>query len=267
METFDLVNRAFSLQSEVFDKYEEGNEILRWMRSKTRDHLLRHLKESDKVLELNAGTGLDAVFLAKRGIRVHCIDIAHGMVKKIDEKIRQNNLQELISFQQLSFADLGNLNETSFDHIFSNFGGLNCVRNPRLVFEQFNKILKPGGKVTLVIIPPVCPWELLLLLKGNFKTAFRRLHKNGIQANVEGVKFPTYYFSARDALRALGPDYKVIELRGLASVSPPPYMENFPKKFPRLYKCLSAVDERLSHFFPFNRWADHFILTVQFNPK
>jgi ubiquinone/menaquinone biosynthesis C-methylase UbiE len=267
MQTFEFVSRAFSNQSMVFDRYEERNEILKWMRSSSRNHLLRHLKNDDKILELNAGTGLDAIFLAKKGYRVHCIDIAVGMLEKLDEKIRITGLQELVSCQKLSFTDIDQLAGNLFDHIFSNFGGLNCTEDLEGVFKQFNKILKPGGKVTLVIIPPVCLWELSLLLKGNFKTAFRRLHKNGVQANVNGIKFQTYYYTVKNTLDALGPEFKLIELQGLASFSPPPYMENFTKKYPGIYKCLTRLDEKLSHSFPFNRWADHFILTAQFNPE
>jgi len=267
MQTFELVNKAFSHQSFVFDDYESGNVILKWMRSVTRLHLLRYLNAGDKILELNSGTGLDAVFLAEKGYRVHCIDIAEGMLNKLDEKIKIKELQEKISFQELSFTNLNNLEEKSFDYIFSNFGGLNCAENLSSVFSQFSEILKPGGKVTLIIIPPICPWEIALAFKGNFKTAFRRFHKKGIEANVEGIKFQTYYYTVSDAQKALGNQFKLIELQGLASFSPPPYMENFPKKFPVFYRYLKRLDNRLSHNFPFNRCADHFILTAEYNPQ
>lgn len=266
MQNFEKVNQAFSLQSGLFDGYEEGNEILKWMRSLTRKHLLRHLKKGNKILELNAGTGMDAVFLAEMGYRVHCIDVAQGMLEQLSAKIRLKGLQDLISFQELSFTNLEHLSGNSFDYIFSNFGGLNCAEDLIAVFNHLNKILTPGGKVTFVIIPPVCPWELGLVLKGKFKTAFRRLHKNGTIANVEGIKFPAYYYSVKDTMKALGHRFKLIELQGLASISPPPYMENFPKKYPALYKYLTHFDERLSHKIPFNMWADHFILTAQFIP-
>ena len=263
MQEFENVNLAFSRQSEFFDSYEEGNEILKWMRSVTRSHLLRHLKKNDSILELNAGTGLDAVFLAEKGYHVHCIDVASGMLEKLGLKVKKKRLKDLINWQQLSFSELDQLAGKSFDHIFSNFGGLNCAENLSSVFDSFHKILKPGGKVTLVIIPPVCPWELALMFKGNFKTAFRRLHKNGTTAQVEGVNFKAYYYTAKDTMKFLGKRFELIELQGLASLSPPPYMENFPVKFPSLYKNLTRLDKKLSHTFPFDRWADHFILTAQ----
>ncbi len=264
---FDLVQKAFSRQSEFFDEYEKGNEILKWMRSVTHKHILRHLKKSDKILELNSGTGIDAVFLATIGFNIHCTDISEGMLSKLNKKNAELELHDLITSQQLSFIDLDRLYGNTFDYIFSNFGGLNCAENLLDIFKHFSQILNPGGKVTLVIIPPICPWEITLFLRGNFSTAFRRLSRNGVTANVEGIKFTTYYHSVVQTIKALGPNFRIIEIQGLASISPPPYMINFPKRFPRLYKTLTRIDEKLSHTFPFNRWADHFIITAEFIPS
>ncbi len=263
---YDKVKEAFSKQSGIFDEYEEQNEILKWMRNFTRKHVLKYLQEGDEILELNAGTGLDAVFFAEKGHKIYCIDISEGMLEKLSAKVEDKNLSSLISFQLLSFEELNRLNKKSFDYIFSNFGGLNCAENLDTVFKHFPHILKPGGRVTLIIMPVVSPWEIILAAKGNFKSAFRRFHKNGIQANVEGVKFQTYYYNVQNVIEALGTQFKVLEIQGLGSVSPPPFMINFPRRYPKLYKNLTVLDEKISNLFPFNRWADHFILTAEFIP-
>jgi ubiquinone/menaquinone biosynthesis C-methylase UbiE len=265
--TNNPVKEAFSRQSEVFDDLEDKNEILKWMRSITRKHVLRHLKPGDRILELNAGTGLDAVYFAGKGYKIQCTDISEGMLNKLASKVEELNLSELVTYQLLSFTELDKLGAKKFDYIFSNFGGLNCTGNLSDVFTHFDKILSPQGRVTLVIIPPVCPWEIALMFKGNFKTAFRRLKKGGIQANVEGIKFKTWYYSVSETIKALGPAFRLIETQGLASISPPPYMINFPVRFPSLYKRLTRIDESISGLFPFNRWADHFILTAEYKEQ
>jgi len=268
---FEEVKEAFNRQSGLFDDYESQNEILRWMRSAARGHILKYLKPGDKVLELNAGTGLDAVFLAEKGFTVHAIDISEGMLKKLSQKINRMKLQDKITFEELSYTELDKLklksNMLPFDFIFSNFGGLNCVADLRIVTKHFGQILKPGGKVCLVIMPPVSPWEIALALKGKFKPAFRRLHKGGITANVEGVKFQTYYHSLKKLKHALGKEFKLIEAQGLASISPPPYINNFPKRYPNIYKFLLSADKIFSHIFPFNRCADHYAATFEFKEK
>ena len=264
---FEPVKEAFNCQSEFFDQYEEQNEILKRMRSVVRMHLLRHLNNGNRILELNAGTGLDAVFLAQKGFCVHAIDLSEGMLKKLETKINLYRLSEKLSFELLSFTELDKLREQTFNHIFSNFGGLNCAENLNEVTKHFNRILKPGGKITLVIMPPVSLWEIALVLKGKFKSAFRRLHKNGTMANIEGIKFKTYYYNLGKLKQALGHNFKLVEVQGLASISPPPYADKFPKHHPKLYKLFCRIDDSISHLYPFTRCADHYIATFKFTPE
>ena len=268
---FESIRDAFDLQSDLFDEYEEGNEILKRMRASVREHLLRHLRENNRVLEINAGTGSDAVFLAERGYNTHATDISEGMLKKLKEKIDAKGVRDRVTFELLSFTELDRLGEKDFDYIFSNFGGLNCTGDLSVVTKHFKNILTSGGKTTLVVMPPVCPWEIILALKGRFKQAFRRLHAGGVNAHIEGVKFKTYYHGLRKLKKTLSPDFKLIEVQGLSSVGPPPYAVKFAETHPRLCSLLERIDKLLSHVFPFDRWADHYIatfeLTRKYNPK
>ncbi|CAN5537068.1 class I SAM-dependent methyltransferase [soil metagenome] len=257
------VSEAFSRQASTFDNIEEHNEILQWMRKQIHAHCMRHFKKGNQILELNCGTGIDAVFFAEQGMKVHATDIAAGMLNELRKKIEIKNLGKNISLQQCSFTELHNIEQKNFDHIFSDFGGLNCVKEIDKVIASFTSLLKPGGTVTLVIMPPVCPWEMLLAMKGNFKTAFRRLKKGGAESHLEGEHFMSYYFSPQYIISCFGKEYKKMELQGLGSVVPPPYLHAFPKKHPLLFRQLKKWDEKLCHTFPFNRWADHFILTMK----
>ena len=126
------------------------------------------------------------------------------MLEKLAAKVDRLSLSSLVSYQLLSFTELEKLDIKQFDYIFSNFGGLNCTDNLSNVFKHFSKLLTPQGRVTLVIIPPICPWEIALMFKGNFKTAFRRLKKGGIMANVEGIELETYYYSLNETVKTLG---------------------------------------------------------------
>ena len=260
----DDARRAFSAQAPYFDSYEKNNLILQWMRRQVYNHVEEFLSPSDSIFELNAGTGIDAVHFARKGHSVFAIDIAEGMLKELEQKIHFFHLEEKIQFAQCSFTELQRLHEFRCDHIFSNFGGLNCVADLRSVTEQLPRFLKSGAMVTFVIMPRVCPWELLHFITGNSRLALRRLSKNGTTAHIEGHQFLTYYFSPRDVTRSFGPGFRLVKLRGLASFSPPPYMADFAKYHPRIYNVLTGLDERYSTFLPFNRWADHFIITLQY---
>jgi hypothetical protein len=161
--------------------------------------------------------------------------------------------------------ELDKLDNQQFDHVFSNFGGLNCTDKLGEVINSFDKILKPGGTATLVLMPKVCPWELALALKGNFKVAFRRLKKGGTPSHLEGKEFMTYYYSPQTVRRMFGRNYSLVKIEGLGITVPPPYLENFAIKHPRIYKMLSSIEGSISSIPPFRSWADHFVITVRKN--
>ncbi|HVD96651.1 MAG TPA: class I SAM-dependent methyltransferase [Cytophagaceae bacterium] len=264
---FFSVNKAFSKQSFRYDEEDRENVILQWMRGEVRTHVERYLKKTDRMLELNAGTGLDAFYFIHQGAHVHATDLSDGMVEQIGHKIKKYDLQTLMSCQQCSYTSLDQVQAGPFQYVFSNFGGLNCIPDLKEVIKHLPSLLTPGAYITWVIMPPVCPWEFNFILKGNFKRAFRRFNKEGVMAHLEGQYFKTYYFTPSQVVQAFGKDFKKISLQGLASISPPPHNFRFQKNFPGLYKMLTKTDEKLSNYFPFNCWADHFILTMQYHPQ
>ena len=266
-ERFDSVNRAFTRQAQYFDEYDRNNIILADMRKQVRDHVMKFLKKGDYILELNAGTGLDAEYFVEQGCKVHATDLSDGMIQKIKQRIKHQNLSNSITFQQCSFTQLDKLTFSGFNYIFSNFGGLNCIRDLNQVTKFFSGVLNDHGFVTIVVMPKICPWELLSVLKGNFALAFRRFKKNGATAHLEGEYFKTYYFTHNKVLKSFGKKFKLIKAEGLGVLIPPPVKENLPKQLPKFYRILKYFDKKLRNHFPFNRWADHFIITLQYSAE
>ncbi len=269
----ELVSEAFSIQAAEFDTLDNENPILQWMRNIVRQYVLSSLKGNSTILELNAGTGLDAVYFSLRGHHVLATDNAMGMIQEINKKIKAYSLEENLQVRQCSFNDLSQIMPQRFDCIYSNFGGLNCAEDLHNVIQQFDDLLNPNGIVTLVIMPPICPWELLSLFKGNFKMAFRRMkgldyksrpanrNPRPAKSHLEGIYFDTYYYSPSFVKKAFGAKYKMIHLQGLASISLPPYKEKFAINNPKLYKTLAAIDQKISRMPPFCYWADHYVIS------
>jgi len=256
------INEAFSKQSLNFDTDDLQNRLLQAMRSQVYSHVSKFIKKPSRILELNSGTGIDALHFVQEGHSVHASDLSDGMIERIKKKINHFHLQDRLSFQQLSYDQLDQLRGQKFDFAFSNFGGLNCIDDLTKVTKNLRPILNPGGVVTWVIMPPVCIWEILGVLKGN-RNAFRRFNKNGVTAHLEGKYFQVWYHSLRSIKKAFGPNFKLIGVEGLAALSPPPHVTQFPMKHPTLYKGLQRVDAAVRNYFPFNRWADHIIVSFQ----
>ncbi len=258
------VNKAFSRQSIIYDEYDRENSTLTWMRQQVMKHALSYLRPNDKILELNSGTGIDAEFFAQEGFAVHCTDLSDGMVEQMNKKFSSDKYSGKVNIQQCSCTELDKIGNKKFDFIFSNFGGLNCIPDLRETTKFYPTLLNKNGRVCLVILPPICPWEVIQLIRGKFSIAFRRFRKDGVLAIVEGIKFKTYYFSAKAVVEALGQDFKLLKVESLALFTPIPQMERIPKKFPGFAKMLNKIDEKISGIFPFNRIGDHIIVTAEY---
>jgi ubiquinone/menaquinone biosynthesis C-methylase UbiE len=256
---------AFGKQALVFDAYDAGNSIIGYKRDRVRQHVLPHLPPAGSILELNAGTGEDALYFASHGHRVHATDIAAGMQRKLREKVAAQGMGERVSTEICSFTALETLrNKGPYDLIFSNFAGLNCTRELAKVLRSFDPLLKPGGKVTLVILPPFCLWELLLVFRGRFKTAFRRFFskRNGAPARVEGVPFRCWYYPASFVIRTLEKEnFELLGREGLCTIVPPSYIEGFAEKHPRLYRFLRTREDRWKEKWPWRAIGDYYIIS------
>ena len=260
----DTIAEAFSRTAEKYDSFAEDHPHLTRMRNKVYSHVMRHVPSGAHILELNAGTGTDAVQLAQRGYRIHATDIAPGMMNRLRDKVNTLRLNDHVTIEEQSFLSLENIQGAQFDAVFSDLGGLNCVPDLTLVIHQLPKILKVGGLVTWVLMPHVCLWEMAEVFRGNFSLAFRRFSHGGVQANLEGLNFDVYYFSPRQVMKWFGNEFELLALEGLSVLTPTAESKNFAKLHPRLYRMLSGLDDKLSPHWPWYGWGDFYILTMRY---
>ena len=257
--------KAFSAQSVVFDDIYAGNTIVSYKRDRVRAHVLQYLQLNATILELNSGTGEDATFFAKIGHRVHATDIAEGMQQKLREKAAKYNLQDLISTELCSFTQLNQLqNKGPYDHVFSNFAGLNCTGDLDKVLLLMPSLLNDKGVITLVILPKFCLWESLLLFKGMLKTATRRwFSKNGVKAHVEGTYFTCWYYNPSYIIDVLKDSFDLLSVEGLCTIVPPSYIEHFAEKHPIAYRRLKKWEDMLRFSWPWRFIGDYYIISLR----
>lgn len=138
--SYDRLNHALSLG---IDR--------RWRRTAV-DALGKH--KPQQILDIATGTGDFALLLAKRIKPQHIVgaDISEGMMAVGREKVKEEGLQNVISFQhedcmQLSFPD------GSFDAVTSSYG----VRNFQILdkgLQEMQRVLRPGGHLLIVELTP-----------------------------------------------------------------------------------------------------------------
>lgn len=256
---------AFSKQSLVFDKDYYSNTIINYKRKRVREHVIALLQPQASILELNSGTGEDALFFAQHGFSVHATDISDGMQEKLKQKLDGFPFSENISHEICSFNHLETLEKKGpYNSIFSNFGGLNCTSELGKVLASFEPLLKPHGMVTLVIIPKFCLWETLLIFKGRFKTATRRFFsRNGRKAHIEGVYFKCWYYNPAFVIEQLKNNFELVRLEGLCTLVPPSYIEGFAEKYPKLFGFLIKTEEKLKGKWPWRNIGDYYIISLR----
>lgn len=261
----ELAGDAFSRQSIIFDDLYGADTIVNYKRGRVRQHVLSYLKPNSHILELNSGTGEDALFFASQGHTVHATDISTGMQQVLQQKVKDAGLSKQVSNELCSFTNLINLNQKGpYDAIFSNFGGLNCTGDLDKVLASLSPLLKPGGTITMVIIPGFCLWELLLVFKGKFRTATRRFFsRNGRTAHIEGQYFKCFYYSPQYVISNTKADFVHLSTEGLCTILPPSYIEGFAEKHPKKYSWLKRWEDNLKATWPWKHIGDYFIITLQ----
>ncbi len=223
--------------------------------------------ENKNILEINCGTGVDAIFLSKNNT-VTASDASEIMLKIIEEKIRQNALQRSCKtlLWDLNYPFPGDGVE-KFDLVFSNFGGLNCLSPEALknLSGELYNLLKPDGKMIFVVMGRKCIWEsLYFILKGKFKSAFRRRSKQVIKAQLtENTFVDTYYYSPRELVLFFKQNFTLRKKLPVGFFIPPSYLEPFFKRKNRLLQFLSQLDRRVNNIGILSNYADHYLIELE----
>jgi ubiquinone/menaquinone biosynthesis C-methylase UbiE len=260
----ELATLAFDRQSVSFDALYGQDTIVQYKRARVRDHVTQFLKPNSSLLELNAGTGEDAIYFATHGHHVHATDISEGMQQTLIKKMNYLGLNNNVSTELCSFNSLDSLKDKGpYDLIFSNFAGLNCTDNLEKVLQSFPKLLKPDGMVTLVLLPQFCLWETLLLLKGKFKTALRRFAADkSSPSHIEGIYFRCWYYNPSYVIHSSKKHFDVARIEGLCTIVPPSYMQGFAQKHPIMYKFLERKEDKWKAMWPWKYIGDYYIISL-----
>lgn len=241
---------------------------------------LRHLEtNAPNALELNCGTGEDALWLARQGFRVLATDIAPEMVAVAQKKAAATPEAGQIAVAVCDIAQLGTwLKNTGstfplstameptpqrFDLVFSNFGGLNCLPPADLATLGLaaKAALLPGGRFVAVLMGRFCFWETFYFLaKGRPKQAFRRLRRGPVVAPLDAQHtVHSWYYTPR-AFADFFPDFEISAIHPIGLWLPPSYLDPFFRRFPRLLAFLNRL-ETISTAGFWARGADHYFIS------
>lgn len=217
-------------------------------------------KKHPHVLELNCGTGEDALWFSKKGFSITATDISEEMVGVAKQKLRETSATVFQSDIQSAGEKL---HDKKFDLIFSDFGGMNCLSpdEMKVASNNFAQLLNPGGRVMLVIMSRNCRWEQFYFKRKNdLKSAYRRREKEGVEAIIFDQKFSTWYYSPEEMQTFFSNEFSIVTHQPIGITLPPSYLDNYFRKHPTQLKVLNFAEQLLGNWSALSDKADHYVI-------
>jgi len=254
----------FDSAAPFYDVEFENSPATQRLRRITTAAFLRFFNSGCHLLELNCGTGTDAIQLARRGMTITATDASPPMLEEARKKIAGQGLSDRIRLEFLPFRDLARLKDREFDGVYSNMGGLNCIPDLREVGRELAGLLKPGGYVVACLLSNCCLWETTaFLVRGDIRSAFRRRKSDGAVAQLHHVSLPVYYYSPASVAEQFAPYFRKVSVTGLNIFSPPPSSRRAYDILGKGRVVLERLDDMISSVFPFNSLGDHFLIVLE----
>jgi SAM-dependent methyltransferase len=259
----NIYTAPFDAIAERYDESFTASKIGRAQRASVWDKLGGVFRSGDRLVEIGCGTGVDACFLAERGVDVIACDSSPQMVAVATRRVAEKERPGSIYPRLLAAEDIHALrHDGSFDGAFSNFGALNCVQDLRPFARDLAAVLNPGATALLCWMGPCCAWEIVwYLATGKPGKAFRRFHRDGVSAQLAGgANLRVRYPSVRELVRTFAPEFRLKSLKGIGIAVPPSYIESWANRLPRLFDFSVRADSLLGHCPGIRALADHVLL-------
>ena len=228
----------------------------RLLRDSVHEEMTGAFRAGDHVLDLGCGTGEDARRLAERGVRVYGIDLSTEMVKLARAKTTGLDVR-------LEVGDLSDLHVSAGDGAFNgalaNFGSLNSVRSCGALARSLGRLVRPGGRVFLVVMGRWCPWEWLWYAsRGSLRTALRRLR--GSAGSSAGT---VYYPSPDELIEVFAGSFEHVRTCGIGVLLPPTSASDLVARHGAFFRRAARLERRIRHTAAAARFNDHFLLELR----
>ena len=222
--------------------------------------------EVDKsVLEINCGTGEDACWLSSRGFKGLATDLSPEMLNIGKQKKEKRNIQNL----EFKLADIKDIQSSTsgrtFNIIFSNFGGLNCLspEQLRLLSKDLRNILKPKGRIIIVIMGRKCIWERLYFkLKRKTREVNRRKNMTLQIANGGNTAQVVGYYSPKELYAFFEEDFSIGTCKPIGLFIPPSYLDKAFKEKKIIQRVLIFLEKMFTNFSSLSDYADHYLIEL-----
>ena len=151
----------------------------------------KHFQPGMRILELNCGTGVDAVHLAGRGVHVVACDLSSRMIDAARKRLGATGLGGLVDFRVLATEEIGRWSVRPLSTGLSPTFQVSIVcRTSLKLADDLARLLKPALRLLLCMVGRFSLWEMAWhLAKGKPAVAVRSFKRK-----------PTTHISAQKAV-------------------------------------------------------------------
>lgn len=251
----------FDVVAANYDRVFTESLIGRAQRNRVWEYVAPLWHSGDRILELNCGTGEDALHLASRGVRVTACDASSEMIRVATRRKSAEAPEADVALHVIRNEEIGVLSTTRyFDGVLSNFSGLNCIADLDSFARDLAPLVRPDARIVLCFSSRFCAWEFLwYVAKGELAKAFRRWSGETVarlgEAHVE-VRYPT----VRQIARAFAPWFALEDVVGVGVAIPPSYAESWAQQHARLFGVLARLEPSVSRLPLLRVTGDHYLL-------
>jgi ubiquinone/menaquinone biosynthesis C-methylase UbiE len=217
-----------------------------------------------RILEINCGTGEDAVFMARSGLSVLACDASRGMIEVAQRRKSVEGGDLPINFLAVPTEHIRRVAEPgSFDGIFSNFSGLNFVRDLRQVANDMAALTRPRARMLLCVASRICLSETLwFAAQFQMKRAARRFSGFSVEP-VGDAQIEVWYRTVQDIRRQFSPFFRLYDVRAVGLCVPPYYFEPWARRHPMGMRLAATVDRVFQRVPLLRALGDHVLLCFE----
>lgn len=261
---FHAPANAFDAIAEEYDQLFTNSVIGRAQRDAVWEVARSTFLPGSHILELNCGTGEDALFLSRLGTSVYACDASEKMVAVARRRQIHEAPHSAVDFNVLASEKLGTLEAREhFDGVFSNFGGLNCATDVAEVGRHLARLVKPRGVALLCLCSRLCIWETAwFLCHAQVGRAFRRI-KGSATATLNGIGVEVQYPTVRQLCAAMHPWFALRRVKSIGLAVPPSYLEDWAQRHREVLGILRSIDHAASEWPVLRTLGDHVLLTME----
>lgn len=257
---------AYDAYAARYDKLLEENRINAYMR----EAMLRIQRETfspgERLLELGAGTGDEALALAALGCEIVASDPSAEMVRVAREKANTHPAGQRVTFLECHARNLGEaLREEpdgSFGGAYSSFA---LSYEPALGSVQgaLARLLRPGSYFLLAAVNRVCLSELLIATVALRPSLAGRRLRTSSPHKVGRVRTRIFCRTPLELSRSFRPQFAQDRIWALPAILPPHYMNRPFERWPSLVDILERVDLLVRSKPLFRTLGDHTVIRLR----